>query len=154
MPQVTGSIRTWKFQPFSADEKLIVKFIPSAAGAVGSTLLPLREEHVEPDSDGGINVNLAQTTLTRNDVFFRVVFEWFLRDRLNGQWVTRGRSEIDGELRVPAAGGEIADLLSVKPRPGAIMSGYGPPPKSLRGVMYVDTSGMKPILYLPKGTRI
>lgn len=154
MPQVTGSIRTWQFQPFPPDEKLVVKFIPSSAGSVGSTLLPLREEHIEPDANGGIDVNLAETTLPMQDVFFRIVLEWFVRDRLNEQWVTRGRSEVPGELRVPPSGGNLADLLKVPPTPGIILRGYGPPPDSLDNVTYWDLSGPRPVLYLPEGALI
>lgn len=154
MPLVTGNIRTWQLEPFSTDELLLVRFIPSAAASVGSTVLPMREESVWPAADGSVSVNLAQTTNTRNDVYFRIVLEWFERDRLNDKWITRGRSEIAGELRVPAAGGDLADLLSVKPRPGSTLYGLGAPPSSLRGVQYVDITGPKLRFYAPKGTRI
>ncbi|MEW1707000.1 hypothetical protein AB0230_07135 [Microbacterium sp. NPDC089190] len=154
MPLVTGSVRTWQLQPLPPNERLLVRFVPSAATSAGTTVLPLREEAVEPPPDGSISVNLAQTTNTRNDVFFRVVLEWFVRDRLNEKWVTQGRSELPGELRVPAAGGDLAELLSIKPRPGSTLYGLGAPPSSLRGVQYVDITGPKLRFYAPKGTRV
>lgn len=154
MPVVSGNVRTWGFRPYSPDERLLVEFIPSEAAAGYGSLLPLRREAVEPDEDGGIAPNLAQTTNLLSDVFYTIRFSWFQKDPITDGWLPAGWSELQQQLRVPAAGGVITSLLGMSPRPGSTLYGYGPPPSFLRGVTYFDLSGMKPKLYAPKGTLI
>lgn len=155
MPAVSGNVRTWGFQPFPTDESLIVRFVPSSAGFASGTLLPLREESVEPAADGSFTVNLAQTTAVLNDVWFTIRFEWFARYGLDGSWVAAGWSELPGKLRVNATGGLITDLLEAATiAPVSIVHGYGPPPSGLDGVLYIDRSGEFPVLYAPEGALI
>lgn len=154
MPNVTGNVRTWGFEPFPADERLLVRFVPSSAGAAAPrNLFPGREERVEPAPNGSFTVNLAQTTNVTPDVWFTIQFEWFDRHPIEG-WVLVGSSQLDAKLRVPAGGGQIVDLLETAPPPGAILHGFGPPPDFLSGVIYIDRSGERPILYAPKGALI
>lgn len=153
MPEVTDYVRAWDFGPVPATERLQVIFVPSGSAFTKGTLFPLREERVEPAGDGLITTNLAQTTAILGDAFYRIRFEWFETHPVMG-WRKKGSSEIDGELRVPAAGGKITDLLQFKAPPGRIMHGFGAPPSFLRGVLYIDRSGAKPKLYAPKGALI
>ncbi len=154
MPLVTGNVRTWGFNAYSAGERLLIEFVPSQAAAGNGNVLPLRVENVEPGTDGSFSVNLAQTTNLLTDVYYTVRFSWFSQDPVTGAWLTRGWSELREQLRVPAAGGVITSLLTLLPRPGSTLYGYGPPPSSLRGVTYFDVSGMKPKMYAPKGTLV
>mgnify|MGYP001446329489 CR=1 FL=1 len=154
MPAVSGNVRTWGFTPFPTAERLLLRFVPSSAGVSSSAVLPLREERVEPSADGSFSVNLAATTAITPDVWFTVRFEWFSVHPVTGERELTGWSELPQELRVPSAGGNITDLLELAPRPGAILYGYGPPPSSLDGVIYIDVSGDKPVLHAPKGALI
>ena len=154
MPVVTTNVRTWGFAAFPASERLLIRFVPSSAAGGGGHVYPLREESVEPASNGDVSVTLAQTTTLIPDVYFSVRFEWFSQHPITGEWTLGGWSELPGELRVPAAGGDLATLRALSPRPGSILYGYGAPPSSLDGVIYLDVSGMKPKLYAPKGTLI
>ncbi|WP_156459343.1 hypothetical protein [Microbacterium sp. Leaf436] len=154
MPAVSGNVRTWGFDAFPAGERLLVSFAPSSAGVSVSALLPLRQEHVEPGPDGSFTLNLAATTAVTPDAWYAVRFEWFATHPITGEWASSGWSELPGQLRVPAAGGDISSLLEFTPRPGSILYGYGPPPSSLSGVIYLDVSGDRPKLYAPKGALI
>lgn len=154
MPTVTGNVRTWGFDAFPVDERLLVWFVPSSAGMAGTSLLPDRKVSVEPASNGSFTVNLAQTTNVIPDVWFEVRFEWFEKHPIMDDWNLKGWSTLPGKLRVPAAGGPIVDLLDTPAPPGAIMHGYGDPPSSLSNVIYIDRSGVNPVLWAPPGGRI
>ena len=152
MALVTFSVRTFGIQAFPADEKLRVAFVPSGPGFTTFSAFPQRIEYAEPDADGFVSADVVATVGLRPEVWLTVRFEWFSRDPVTGEWIAAGWSEVPGRLRVPEAGGTLGDLLEAGAPPGAVMWGYGPPPSSLRGVIYVDISGIKPGLYLPEGT--
>lgn len=151
MPTVTANVRTWGFEPFPADERLVVSFYPSSAGMAGAAVFPKRKVQVIPDVDGHISVELTQTTDVIPDVWFEVRFEWFDRHIVDDSWQLRGWSELPGKLRVPAEGGSIPDLIDTPPPPGAVLHGFGDPPSSLSNVLYIDRSGVHPILWAPPG---
>lgn len=151
MPAVTGNVRTWGLQPFPTGERLLLRFVPSSAASSPSALLPLREEVVEPGSTGAFSVTLAATTAIVADVWYTIRFEWF--GSVDNAQLVRW-SELPGRLRVPAAGGNVSQLIEMTPPPGSILYGYGPPPASLSDVSYIDVSGTKPVLYAPKGALI
>lgn len=151
---MTANVRTWGFAPFPTNERLAVRFVPSSAGTAGASVFPAREEKVIPEIDGSISVNLAQTTNVVPNVWFTVRFEWFDLHPITSEWNLVGWSDLPGKLRVPSGGGRISDYIDTPPPQGAIMHGYGEPPDSLKGVMYIDRSGVKPVLYVPPGGMI
>lgn len=132
MPTVTMNISTWGQAAFPTSERLLVRFVPRGA-AVGGSIFPAREERVEPDSNGDVTVELAQTTELTPPGWFSIIVEWFDRHPIEG-WTLSGWSEIPGRLHVPAAGGDVSDLLgdySATELP--VFQGYGPPPPWLPG---------------------
>lgn len=70
---------------------------------------------------------------------------------LTADWDAGMQLDVITGLRVPATGGNIADLIIATGRanPGTVMFGYGPPPESLTNVLYIDISGADPVLYAP-----
>lgn len=70
---------------------------------------------------------------------------------LTADWDAGQELDVMTGLRVPSTGGNISDIIAATgaAQPGTVMYGYGPPPPSLQNVLYVDISGVNPVLYAP-----
>lgn len=145
MPYVTTTVRDWGIGEFPDSAALQMVFSPSAAGVSSTRVYPQADVVVDVPSDGTINVNLVDMSNLLNDVYFKVRFQWFEGGAL--RW-----SELPGKLRSTQSG-DLKDLLEIPDITG-ILYGFGPPPSWLDGVIYIDTSGDFPDLYMPKGALI
>lgn len=146
MPYVTTNVRTWGIQNFPTSAALQMRFHPSTAAVADDRVYPQDDVVVDVPADGEVSVNLVNTSLLLNDVYFTVRFEWLDGGVL--RW-----SELPGKLRVPTSGGDLKDLLET-PAISGILYGYGPPPAWLDNVIYLDTSGESIGVYLPEGAFI
>ena len=70
---------------------------------------------------------------------------------LVADWDAGQQLDVMSGLRVPSTGGNISDIIIATgaARPGTIMYGFGPPPPELQNVLYIDISGVNPVLYAP-----
>lgn len=69
---------------------------------------------------------------------------------LVADWDAGQQQDVVTGLFIPEGAWTFADLMLDQVRPGAVAYGYGPPPPTLSGVIYLDISGKKPVLYAPE----
>lgn len=150
MAVVTMDVRTYISTPFPADERLVVRFVPSGASVGVVAAYPGREVKVISPADGELAVNLTPTEGLTPRVWYTIRFEWFDKHPLVDEWNLVGWSELPGRLRVPPEGGDVGDLLGdYNAGEPQLFIGHGPPPEWLPtpGVYY-DLSGPDgPIVY-------
>lgn len=126
MATLTGNVLTWGLASYPADRKLLLRFVPSSAAVTVNTIMPLREEQVQPAADGAFTVEIAPTTDLVPDVWYEIHAEWFYQHEV-GKWSYVDGSRIPGKLRVPVDGGNVATLLERQAVPGSIVVASGPP---------------------------
>lgn len=70
---------------------------------------------------------------------------------LVADWDAGQELDVMSGLRVPSAGGSISDVIAATAaiQPGSVMYGFGPPPTTLSGVLYIDITGPELRLYAP-----
>lgn len=147
MPDVGFNLLTFGLDP-TRDIGAAVVFTPSVRAAVGPGKLLIGRVRVpvsdiNPITGRGV-ATVAQTTNLRPACHYVVSIEW-------DESAPSGWAEINWPLRVPAGGGELADLLKLAPPAGTYMFGHGPPPPGVppAGVFYIDlaTPGDKLNIY-------
>lgn len=151
MAVVTMNVRTYGLAAFPADERLVARFVPSAASVGVVNAYPGREVKVIVPSDGNLTVNLTPTEGLSPRVWYTIRFEWFDKHPLMDEWNLAGWSELKGRLHVPPEGGDVGDLLGdyIASAP-QLWEGYGPPPTWLPSPgAYLDLTGENgnPVLY-------
>lgn len=68
---------------------------------------------------------------------------------LTADWDAGQELDVVAGLRVPPTGGTISDIIAATAiaQPGTVMYGFGPPPGTLTGVLYIDLNDAQ--LYAP-----
>lgn len=151
MAVVTMDVRTYISTPFPADERLVVRFVPSGASVGVVAAYPGREVKVISPADGELAVNLTPTEGLSPRVWYTIRFEWFDKHPVMDDWNLVAWSDLNGRLVVPDEGGDVGDLLRdyVAGSP-LFFEGYGPPPDGLPGPgAYLDLTGENgnPVIY-------
>lgn len=144
MPNVTFTLRTFGLE-MTRSLRANVVFTPSRSAAIGPDGIRIRREVVPfsaIDSVTGVGVaRLAQTTLLRPATHYIVSIEW-----LDGP--ADGWGEINWPLHVPAAGGDLGDLIRLPAPSAAAVVTQDTPPNDLVAVggLWVDTSSSPLVL--------
>jgi hypothetical protein len=68
---------------------------------------------------------------------------------LTADWDAGQELDVITGLRVPSTGGNISDIIAATAvaQPGTVMYGFGPPPATLTGVLYIDLNDAQ--MYAP-----
>lgn len=146
----TGTLTDYGEAPFpGALPQLYVE--PDQPGYGDGTILADRRIPVTVASDGSFSVELAASSAVAPadpsrgaEVRYSLVCEWLDTAGVPRGWSTWAR------FRAAVGGGSIAELADAPAPPWSITYGYGPPPPSASG-LYIDISGVNPVLYAPEG---
>lgn len=126
-----------------------------ASGSAAGRVIPTSSALITPESDKTFTANLAQTTLMLSDAFYIMTIEWNDTTQPNTdypQW----------QIRVPASGGSLHDLISLGstsgggggggavPNGSLVLMGLTEPPGLRRGQLWWKTDPNNP--YGPANT--
>ena len=143
----TGRLTDFKRSviPSGAAPRLYVQALQPAYGGLG--LLANRRIPVALETDGSFSVSLEASSSVRPEARYELVAEW-----VGNAGVPQGYSRF-AVFRAPIGGGNIADLVDLPaPSVGGILYGYGPPPAGIpTNCIYLDLSGVNPVVHGPEG---
>lgn len=147
MPTVTGTLADIGLQDLAAFSP-VLQFAPSepAADSQGR-IFATRPVEVVPASSGAFSVTLATT-----DGIIPARAHWVLSigwRNPDGYMAGAGYFSKDfpsWPIRVPAAGGLLADMIDVPARSDMVWVGITPPPESRGYLFWIDISGETPVL--------
>lgn len=109
MAAVTGTLKTFGLESLAGKQPLIVFEANKAATAPGGEIFATDPVRVTPGSDGSFSARLQPTeNLITPDVHYRMWIEYL--DSANNYVRV---DNPDWQLRVPAAGGTLGDLLKL-----------------------------------------
>lgn len=139
---VTGNVKDLTGTIYPASRNPELWFDPSGTAVGDAIYFPSPVRATLDTNTGAFTVDLVSYEETLNRFFYlpRVVVN-------NGPDHTVTKDFPEFPLFVPFGGGVFRDLIEIGPPPGSVVYGYGPPPDDLVGVIYVDISGVKPVLY-------
>ena len=141
MPIVTGTLHDFNLQPLAGFRPEIV-FTASAPAVLNPRFFVTKPVVVTPSAAGTFTVELAATTLLRPEVWYAVSVRWL--DPLGGYTTSDFTL---WKVRVPPAGGNIADLVETAPTPQQTWIGPTPPAGGRTAYMWwIDTSSVPPVL--------
>lgn len=125
MAAVTGTLKTFGLESLAGKQPVIVFEANKAATASGGELFVTDPVRVTPASDGSFSARLQQTeNLITPDVHYRMWIEYL--DAANNYVRV---DNPDWQLRVPAAGGTLGDLLKLpKINSALVITSPTPPP--------------------------
>lgn len=141
MPTVTGTLTDIGLDPL-APFNPVLRFTPSQpAGDGNARIFASRPVEVTPTETGYFSVDLASTdTITPADTHWRLTIHYRKPDGYdNSGGGFTAADHVVAKIRVPAAGGILADLFDIPPRLDDVHVGNNPP--STAGYLYwVNTS--------------
>lgn len=121
MATVTGTLKDFNLGALAAFMPVIT-FRPSGPGVTPTSLLASKPVRVTPATDGSFTVNLAPTDDVRPARWYEITIEW------QSAGVPTQYDFADWKLTVPAAGGNIADLVAAPTTPSFAWIAETPPP--------------------------
>lgn len=147
MPVVTGTLTDIGLAPLAAFSP-VVRFTPSEpAVSADGKLFASKPVEVTPASNGAFSVTLATT-----DGVVPTAAHWVLSiGWRNPDGYTTGSGFYPWDMptwpiRVPAAGGLLADMLDVRASSDQVWVGATPPPEGRDYQFWIDISGANPVL--------
>lgn len=139
----TGKLTDFGESPFpGAVPKLWVEAEKPGVGPSGP--LATRRIPVTVASNGNFTVALVPSVLVQPVAKYVLRLEW-----VNTSGVMQGTS--DWLFTARPGGGHIRDMIDTPILPWVIAYGYGPPPSGITTGIYIDISGVNPVLYAPPG---
>lgn len=142
MASITGFLSDAGLAPFSGrfPELQLIPDRPATTDA--HVILTARVSAVVNDTTGAFTFS----EVVASDVTIPAV-----KYTLRATWDAGQELDVITGLTVPTGDWYFTDLIvaSTLANPGTVMYGFGPPPASLSGVLYVDISGTNPVLYAP-----
>ena len=141
MPRVYGNVSTFGLESVSLDGAMI-QFVPSGPAITGDKYVLSARTLSFPIAygTGAFSADLATTETTRPGTFYSIRI---VSLDPNAFGPDRGYVFVDipeWELRVPATGGPIADLLRLSANPAMAWVGDDPPDTEIvPGVWWLDT---------------
>ena len=128
MAKVTGFLNDFQLGHL-ADQHPTIVFQPSGPAVGGADLFaPEYAVTVPVGGTGYFEAELQPTDTLRPAVFYRVLLQWG-----SGQ-----RAKLPWKLRVPSAGGVLAELLQVGGGAGQAWVGAEPPPNPEPGLWWLN----------------
>lgn len=132
MPIVKGTLTDFGLDPLSSEMELW--FIPAHAGLRGLNLLSRKPVRVTPAKNGLFEADLVSTEAVSPATWYEMEIRYLDRRE-------KKIERLPWELRVPAAGGILSDLLRVPSNPALVFTGEKAPPNPAPGSWWQDTTG-------------
>lgn len=141
MPKVIGRLTDFGLDAMVGQDPRLV-FRHSTPGVSGASVLASRPVIVQTEGNGVFEVELVDSSRVSPAGWYQVTLEW--RDDETRQ---RRQDVLPFRLYVPAAGGQIGDLLRVPSNPAMVWTGPTPPPNPSPGLWWLydgpDTDTLK-----------
>lgn len=143
----TGKLTDFGRTPFPASANVELRVVPVQPGYGGDGLLSDRAIPVTVATDGSFSVRLESSASVRPEALYKLQARWLATEEKNwSDWAV---------FRAATGGGNIAELAQLPTPAWAIAYGWGPPAKNgITAGLYIDISGVTPVLYAPEGAKI